>query len=118
MSGEQDDGSPQVSQEVVSERDSFVAGRDVNITFKFGNAQEAAEVLAGLSSATTQAARPGAEAGIPVLPGAAKAIPRPRGHRHSRHSRADTVDTTGCRPCCDLGGCRVTSFRRPGEVPC
>lgn len=69
MSGEQDDQSPQVNQEATSKRDNFVAGRDVNITVTFRNGEEAAEVLAGFSSAA-RAARSIAEAGMPVPPGA------------------------------------------------
>jgi len=57
VAGEQDDRSAQVNQEVISGRDSFVAGRDLRITVVVGTAEEAVEVVAGLPSAFAQAAQ-------------------------------------------------------------
>jgi hypothetical protein len=57
VSGEQDDRSAQVNQEVTSGRDSFVAGRDLKITVVVGSTEEAVEVVAGLPSAVAQAAQ-------------------------------------------------------------
>jgi hypothetical protein len=65
---EHDDRGAQVSQEITSGRDSFVAGRDLKITVVVGRVENAVEALADLPAAVAQAARSVAQTGLPALP--------------------------------------------------
>lgn len=76
MSSERHDQSARGSQEITSERDSFVAGRDLMITVVVGSAEQAVEALADLSSVIGRASR----VDSPAAPDEAprwEALPRP-----------------------------------------